>query len=113
MQYVHANSGIGKSYMLRSIIVVCIVDYIYTNHLELMCEDEIRAYKYNKFSDIERFYFGNEKKNRIPVYIKGANLMNMVLLTRRIILKNLLMLSENYNELNAAFNFCQMNSCFD
>lgn len=55
MQYVHANSGIGKSYMLRSIIVVCIVDYIYTNHLELMCEDEIRAYKYNKFSDIERF----------------------------------------------------------
>lgn len=38
-----------------------------------MCEDEIRAYKYNKFSDIERFYFGNEKKNRIPVYIKGAN----------------------------------------
>lgn len=106
VQYVHANSGIGKSYMLRSIIVVCIVDYIYTNHLELMCEDEIRAYKYNKFSDIERFYFGNEKKNRIPVYIKGANFNEYGSTDEKDYSeKNLLMLSENYNELNAAFNF--------
>lgn len=106
VQYVHANSGIGKSYMLRSIIVVCIVDYIYTNHLELMCEDEIRAYKDNKFSDIERFYFGNEKKNRIPVYIKGANFNEYGSTDEKDYSeKNLLMLSENYNELNAAFNF--------
>lgn len=106
VQYVHADSGIGKSYMLWSIIVVCIVDYIYTNHLELMCEDEIRAYKDNKFSDIERFYFGNEKKNRIPVYIKAANFNEYGSTDEKDYSeKNLLMLSENYNELNAVFNF--------
>lgn len=105
VQYVRANSGMGKSCMLRSIIVVCIARYVYNNHMELMSEDEIEAYEDNKFSAIEEFYFGAVKKNRIPVYIEAAKFNKYGCNDKRNISgEDLFSLSENYSELRTAFN---------
>lgn len=105
VQYVRANSGMGKSCMLRSIIVVCIAGYIYNNHMDLMSEDEIKAYEDNKFSAIEEFYFGEMKKNRVPVYIEAAKFNEYVDNDKKFFLgEDLFSLSENYSELRTAFN---------
>lgn len=105
VQYVRANSGMGKSCMLRSIIIVCIVRYIYNNHMDLMSEVEIKAYKDNKFSAIEEFYFGETKKNRIPVYIEAAKFNEYGYNDKEDFSgEDLFSLSENYSELRTAFN---------
>lgn len=80
IQFIYANSGIGKSHMLKSVVVACTVDYIYANHKELMSKNEITAYERGKYSEIKHYYFGDKCSNKIPVFIQASKFNEVYLI---------------------------------
>ena len=71
--FLQAGSGYGKSTLLQSVLISCIVEYIYEKHDALMSETEKEAYRAGEYKKIHTHFFGECTFDKIPILIKAKN----------------------------------------